>query len=241
MKKFISILFIIVISSTVFADSGKSVLKKIRANYENIESLELFMHYELYKGHKSNTIVTEYNAVYNRIGKDSYRKIQDAEVINSNTEGLNLTINHNQRAILVGNSTNYSAIDFDVKSTLKHCKDIQIRSNNKNTIITLVLKDKTDIPYVKVEFEINKKYYVQNIIFYYSTQLNFSETYFKQDFDFPKLKITYNALKKKWKDKTGLLSVENYVKINDDNKIVGIGKQKNYEIIDLRKNINYDE
>ena len=107
-------LFLFFFINTCFANNIETLLKRIRGNYENIESFQQYIHYTLYKGHSSETIFTEYNSLFNEIGKDSYRKLQDVEIINSNSVGINLTINHSQKSILVSKAIDYSIFDFDI-------------------------------------------------------------------------------------------------------------------------------
>lgn len=235
MKLILNIVFILVTSISVYAESGKSFLKKVRANYENIESLQLYTHYMLYKGYYSDSVQSEYNGVYYKFNKDYYRKIQNTEIINSVSHNILIKINHDQKAILISDPVDYSAVDFDIKKTFKQCKDILVKEKGNNNVVTLLIKDETDIPYSKIEIEINKSYYIKEIALFYSTKMNFSGSVFKQDFQFPKLVIKYNDFKKKWKDKTGLLNTENYINFSaDSSQITGVNNQLNYQLIDVR-------
>lgn len=235
MKLMFNILFLLVVPISVHAISGKAFLKKVRAQYDNIESMQLYTHYMLYKGHYSDSIQTEYNGMYFKQNHDYYRKIQNTEIINSVSNHIYIKINHDQKAILISDPVNYSAVDFDIKKTFKQCKDILVKEKGNNNVITLLIKNKTDIPYSKIEIEINKNYYIKEIALFYSIKMNFSSSVFKQDYRFPKLVIKYNDFKKKWKDKSGLLNTENYISfLADSSQIVGINNLANYQLIDVR-------
>ena len=128
-----------------------------------------------------------------------------------------VVVDHGLRTIQL--STYQSApteiIDKQLKANLKHCKDIRLDKREEGATIVLRFKEEPAIPYQQVEIVIDNEYWINEITFYYATQMNFSQDSFNPDYGYPTLKVTYEGLKKKWKDKEGLTELDKYVELKD--------------------------
>ena len=211
--------------------SAKQYLEKVKANYNGLESLEIEMNYQLYKGFESTVIEQAYNSIFFRSGENSYRKIDQIEFI-SNSE-LSLQINHGEKVIMISNPSNISAFVTDLESSLKLCRDVQVRKKEQTTLITMIIREKTDLPYSRLDLLIDANFWIQEITLFYSSEINFSESYFQQDMAYPKLVVSYQMFKDKWKDKEGLLITENYVTANE-NSYTASKRFADYKILDYR-------
>jgi hypothetical protein len=216
----------------LWGQSGKDYLEKVRYNYEDVESFEVYMNYMLFKGFNSDTVLSEYNSVFYKKGDNSYRKINDTQIVV--VDGIELNIDHVQKLMILSTPRDLSAFDFNLKNTLKQCDKVIVGSRNGNILITMIIKDKIDLPFGKMELEIDKKHFIKEVVIYYNTKTNFAGSYFDQDYDFPKLVVQYNGFKTKWKDKENLLQLKNYISVTESG-IFGAGIHSSYQILDYRK------
>lgn len=213
--------------------TGKDYLKKIKANYEGIESLEIQMQYKLYKGYVSNQLFQSYNSIYYKDGASTYRKIDQTEIIGN--EKMTVKINHSEKAIMLSSPMPASAFDADLEGTIAFCSDILVARGAKETTISMLIKAKTDLPYGRVDIKIDNNFWIKEMTLYYSQLLDFSESYQQKDMAYPRLVISYDVFNNKWKDKEGLVDLSNYV-IENNKKISPAAKLGNYEILDYRIN-----
>src|SRR5688572_22248800 len=123
MLRLILILICVVVCRNSFAETGTDFLEKVRANYEELNSLDVSMRYELYKGHTSNVIEESYDAFYARMQDESYRKIDETELINN--KDYSLQINHREKVIVVSAPSRNELFDADIKTSLEFCQDVK--------------------------------------------------------------------------------------------------------------------
>ena len=216
----------------VHAQKEADMFKKIQANYEQLNSYSLSMNYELFKGWNGTEAIESYQGQLHCHGQSSVRKIQNSSFINC--EEFYLSVDHENRMMVLSDPAQNEVLDKDLKKSLKFCRDVVINQlENGQTKIRLILKSTIDVPYSAVDIQIDKDYWLQEMTLYYSNQIDFSPTYFQPDLDRPKLKIVYDECKKNWKDKEGLLDVSKYLSIQSNEIVAGSGYE-DYEIIDLR-------
>lgn len=79
----------------------------------------------------------------------------------------------------------------------------------------------------------DKKFWISEITFYYAIQMDFSDSYFTKELDYPKMVVTYSKLKKRWKDKSELLDTGRFLSFSADG-IAPTQLYKNYQILDVR-------
>ena len=232
MKKITLSILISLLGVYTYGMSGKEYLKKVQQNYEELESLSLQMNYILYKGLKSDSVIEEYASYYYKAGTASYRQINTTEILTQ--DEMELTINHTDKLMVVSQANEISVIDADLTNSLKMCKDVRVHTIGKNKRITLILKSETDIPYSSISFEIDNRYFIQEITINFASRINFSQDFRGQDYDFPRLVIQYNHFKDKWKDKEGILNTDRFI-LTDDKGIKQAASYQDYEVYDMRK------
>jgi len=212
-------------------DNPKSVLEKIKANYDDLSSLSLNFNYKLYKGFESDSITQEYTSEFCRIEDFSYRKIGNIELMSNSDYSVN--VNHEERTIILSNPSKVELMDANIETSLRYCSDIKIVEQDEGLAISLIIGAKTDIPYSVIQLKVDKNFWIQEVVMLYSSQLNFSDDYFTKDMAYPKLVVSYGKLKKKYKDSDNLLSSERYLEITDD-LIKPSAWLTGYKILDLR-------
>ena len=214
------------------SEDAYAYLAKVRSNYLNTKSFMVEMDYALYKGHQGDSLVENYESLYySKSDKSSYRKIREVEIITEkNTE---LKINHAQKTIILSRSRDLSIFEVSLESSLKICENISIEIKGANRIVHLFMKQGQDIQYSKLSIEINPDFLVQSISIFYSNKINFSLDYFKPIMDYPKLVVTYENYKNKWKDSKELINIPKYVGISDT-AVVAASPYQDYKIIDMR-------
>jgi len=230
MSKSLILLFLFAVSIFSHAATGKEFLKKVRANYEDLNSLELLMSYRLYKGHESNEVRESYGALFCRDGEQSYRKIDQTEFIN--TKDYSIKISHSEKMIVVSQASKMDAFDVDIETSLKWCENVLVADKGEFNEISLIIKDRTDLPFSKINVVVDKKFWIREMTLFYSTQMNFSSSYTNKEMDFPKIFIGYYDLKKKWNDKDGLLNMDNYILV-EEKKILPATRLSGYTILNL--------
>lgn len=226
-------LFLISVFQLSFAESGVAFLERVRANYDDLNSLSIEMKYDLYKGHKGNQLTESYTSFYGRSGKDSYRKIGSVEFINNDDYAIQ--VNHQDKMILVSDPSKNELFDPSLEDALRFCSSVNIESNSTGQLIHLIIKQKVDLPFSRLEIQVDKKLFVTSIVFYYSTQMNFSGNYQNPQMDFPRLEVTYENLSRKWKDTDQKLESSGYLKIQDRN-ILPADLLSGYNVLNLIKN-----
>ncbi len=229
--KILIALSVLLFSCHAMALSGKDFLNKMRANYESLNSLSMEINYRLFKGLDGMDLHEEYQSMYARIGQESYRTIGLSKLIN--TSQANLNINEETKQIIISEPSNQEFLDLSINKTLEWCKDILVVTTNDKIEVRLILKDKTDIPYSSIIVKVDNKFWIEEITFLYAVQVDFSETYFDKEMDYPRLVVTYQKIKKNWNDKESLLKLSNYI-CTSCAPIVGVNEYANYQILDLR-------
>lgn len=230
MLKAVGIFFCFVFSAVNYAESGSDFLKKVRANYEDLSSLQLTMRYELFKEQNSTKVHEQYESFYGRNGNETYRKIHTSEIINN--KDYSLQINHDEKIIVVSSASKNDFFTSDIKTSLSFCKETLVTTSGDFHIITMILKSKIDLPYSKFVVVVDKKYFIQEMIFFYSIEMDFSKSYLTKDLHRPKLVVKYTDLSKRWKDDDGLLKTDRYLRI-DNSKIFPADAYADYSILNL--------
>jgi len=232
MRLLITLIVLVNALSGYCALSGKEILRNIHSNYEGLSSLELALDYKLYRGYQSNDVLESYSSVYKRVENRSYRRIGNTEFVTVGDVSLN--INHENRNMFVSKAIAEKPLDMDVNETLKWCRDVKVKEQKEGINLRLVLAEGTDIPYAAIEVKMDKKCWIEQVVFFYAVQVDFSGTYFDKDLDYPRLEVTYQKVKKRYKDKENLLSMERFiVPVNDSYVVTEL--YKDYQVFDLRK------
>src|SRR5690606_15761106 len=144
-----------------FALSGKECLKRIQANYADVNSLEVNLDYKLYKGYRSNDVKEYYSSIYQKSDHSTYRKIGNNEFITD--AGLMLTINHVNRTISVSHDIEQQLVDPSIKKSLKFCKDAVVRKlKNGDLKIELLIRKNTDLPYARVDIHVDRDFWIKD-------------------------------------------------------------------------------
>ncbi len=229
--KVVLYIFILVFPALGFTLSGKDYLEKINRNYANLKAFELQMSYQLYKGYSGNEVLQTYSGNYIKNEVKAYRKIKSTEFIHFNK--ITLQVNHDEKLVILDNRLDAEFMEIDLKSALKQCQDIKLLKKEKGVLVTLVLKNETDIPYSKVSLLVDNSYWIKEMTFYYAAQMNFG-TYQNKDMAYPKLRIQYEQFKKGTK-KLDDLEISNFIDLGASKPAL-VGDYATYKLIDARKN-----
>jgi outer membrane lipoprotein-sorting protein len=225
--------FLLVVNAISFAGTGAEFLEQIRANYSELNSLSVQMRYDLYKGHKGTELTESYTSFYARDGKKSYRKINTVEIINN--EEYTIQINHTDHLITLAEPSKNELFDSNLEASLAFCNNVIVESNANGQLIQLIIKPNVDLPFSRLEIQVDKKLFVSSIVFYYSTQMDFSGDYQNPKLDLPRLVVTYENLSKRWKDNDHLLETSSYLS-TQENTIKPSDPLSGYNLLNLIKN-----
>lgn len=214
------------------AQQGQDYLKLVRENYLHLNNMSAQLDYALYKGVNGTIPLQSYTSEYRKSGQAQYRKIDQVELLT--IDSLSLNINHTDKTVTLSKHEPISYFEFDLKASLKFCKNVNVKVNESSYTVSLILKEATDIPISKIEFQIDKKYWIEQTTIFYSNQINFSDSYFETDMDFPKLVVNYHPIDKKWKDKADILKLKTYLAFKNEEPILN-SSYSSYELIDGRQ------
>ena len=223
--------FISLASLFTFAGDDKDFIKNLRENYDNLKSCEMQFTYKLFKGYGGKEVKEEYNSTFYKNEDGSYRTISD-NIFISNSE-LNIKINNDFKEITLSDSKKLSPADFDIEDVLKFCQDTRILQKGNSKTLVIIFDKKANVEFNRIDIEVNEDYWMNKMVMYYNSPMNFANSHFKKDMAFPKLEITYNEIKKKWKDKNQVLQLDNYLDMTAEQP-VGNGFYKDYKISDFR-------
>lgn len=229
---FVLMTLLVLVPAFSKALTGKEFLQKIQTNYQALKTLELNLTYDLYKGHEGTDVVESYTSMYAKNEDVSYRKINQTELIN--TRNYYINVSHETQTIFVSDPSDLEIMDGNIKSSLKRCRDVIVNEIDRGKRLTLLLKGITDLPYARIEVEVNNKYWIEKVTFFYANEVNFSGSSFDKEMARPKLVVTYGDLKKRWKDDGNIGETDRFF----TERIDGIELSeayKNYHVIDLRE------
>jgi hypothetical protein len=236
LKYYIGLLiFGLFFSTNVFGKNikPKEIIEKINQNYGDLTSAQIDMTYTIFKGYQSEEILQRSNAVFCISDKNTYRKLETNEFIS--TSEYSLSIDHQNKFIVLTKPSAASPIDGDVKRMLKFCSDAKVIEQDNKIIVQLILSKDFQVPYSVIRIELNNNYWIEKMTLFYATQMDFSASYFEKKMGYPRLEISYNQLKKRWKDSDGVFSNERFIKLTDT-QVLPAERYLQYELIDLRTN-----
>lgn len=232
--KAILFLFIGLFSGATFAVDGKDVLKKIRKNYEDLTTCSADLRYAIYRGFDSSEPVETYDGYLCRNGKDSYRKIHNAEYLNLYSSGIHLQLDHRDKSMYLANAVDETLFEADLEKSLKRCGNIVTQTTSDGLSISLILNKTHDLPYNRIDIRVSENFYINAITLYYAAKANFSTNYHQPDMDAVKMEIRYVNFETKWEDTDGKLNASRYLNLTNT-VYEPTALYQNYSIVDLRK------
>ena len=221
--------------SSAFCQNEKVafLLNKAKESFYAAENFHVNTTYKIYKGYDSTKPHEVSNGILVKKSNNIYSKINELEVIS--TSKYYLKINHKEKAILLNKPfKNPTQIDqYNLQQLMDYVDIGNLKENNNNWIIELKAKPITQLPFSKILIQINKKtYLIENQIFYYFEQLDFSKnnTPVKSNV---KLEITYSLFSKEVKLPDVIFRESTYLK-QIKGIYRGVNKYQEYEIINLK-------
>lgn len=219
---------------SVFGMDAKEILRKMGEVYEKTSVYEFHMKYELFKGEKGTTVETTYAGYFMRNKTKVYQKIDQTEFIT--TPDFCMKISHTEKIAELMKGETYKNQDIDFEKTIKECKEIKMEEEDTYYLITMVIKNASQVPFSKVKVKVNKSnFHLSQLDLYYSHLEDFSENPQKKDLHQPHVRVSYSKFSKKPSVTDGVFNYGMYVK-TVNNMVSLTGTIKNYELIDQRIN-----
>lgn len=210
----------------------KQWLENIRLRYEEMSSVDMLMQYNLYKGFESSEIHSSYQAVYRRDGNNFYQKIDNYEIIMN--EQYSISINHENGLMIISKPSSLNLFDSNLESSLSQCQNVTVSRKGKLVTLSLILKQKSSIPFSRVDVTSNSNYEIQKLTLFYAHETNFSDSYFNPVMDRAKLEINYLSTKSTWKDETGIFKSEKYF-TDQKTELKPASLYASYQLVDYTK------
>jgi hypothetical protein len=222
------------------ADNAKDMLRKIKSNYEQMTACESEMEYKIYRGFESTEPVEEYTGYFSREGENSFRRIHHSDFINLPAEGLHIHADHRSRTLTLANPVIEKMFETDLEASLKYCGHIATVTSGDNLLLALYINKKNDLPYTRIDLEVDEDFFLRSITLYYAAEVNFSKDFFNPQMDRAKMKIAYVGFKTSWKDDEKKLALNTYLSTGADDGqdhdgiLIPSDLYKSYRVIDLR-------
>lgn len=226
----IGFLFSIFVSGQTASD----VLAGVSKQYESAKPIQFNTQYNLFKDSKSTVVHQTYMGTFQKNSTNEiYMKIDKTEFLN--TSKYSIKVSHNERAMIVANKQEFATGDFDINKLLVYCTIGSFKDYKVYWEIVLINRQYSNLDYSKIVLNINKNYTIRKQIFYYNTQLNFSNDYRKQDFSSPRLEIEYSNHNNK-EVSPSIFNSNSFFTVSKANKILPSIKYQNYQVDDNRNN-----
>lgn len=209
----IKFIIVILFISTFLGHSqtAEEVLKRVNNEYASTNYLQFETKYNLYKNKSEKNVYESYIGQFKKNEKNEiYQKIDKTEFFWNNSYCLRII--HPDKLMTLTQSQPVAFGDIDIKDLLDYCKIKSFVDKKSYWELTLESKPLSGLSYSKIIVHINKKYFIQKQLFYYSSGINFSKDYRNQDINYPVLEIIYskhnrNKIESKYFDVSQYLSV----------------------------------
>ncbi|MBQ4820655.1 hypothetical protein [Aquimarina sp. MMG016] len=207
----------------------KEVLSKTEEFYENQESYDVSVTYNMFRGLTGTNITESYQGSFAK-DKDKYlMKVLGSEILQFNKGKL--IINHKEKTIRYekGASDNVSMTSlFNIDEFLTYYDKTKAQTKGNAIVCELVSTKKNfQLPYGKVVLYLNKSdYSITKQVLYFSSLIPFAEDNKQvQDYGRLELEMTYQNQQK------STFSWEEYINISSDNKATLQEKYKAYALL----------
>lgn len=232
MKLIITCICLIGVKNITFAIDSKEILKKMTQVYEQTQVYELHNRYELFKGHKSDLVVESYEGYLCKDKSNAYQKIDQTEMVMTSSFCLQISHAEKKMVLMKGQAFHNNEVDFE--KAIKECKEIKSEEQGKYYMITLLIKNTSQLPFSVVKVKIRKSdYHIIQLDLYYAETQDFSKNPNKTDLDKPHMRVSYTKFDKKMNVDKSRFAFETYFK-TINTMIKPIGSIAQYELIDNR-------
>ncbi len=232
MKK-ISILIVCFVCAFAEGQTTKEqvtqLLKEVQGVYDGNTSFELTTQYELFKGENGKEVLESYDGNIVKNGSDSYNRINTTEFFQIGTHSIK--VNHDQK------KARYQKVDVsktpvvDIANMLTFFVGREVKETSDAYICTLTSSSITPMPYGKVILHIDKQSKrIKKQILHYLTKKPFPVKGNKEEWDTPRLEITYTNFST---DVTAYLekfNIKNFMSFKDD-RAISAGLLEGYKIV----------
>lgn len=236
-KNFLSIYIALFGMLISYAQEAKvnTILKTYTKKILEDKGHQVTINYKIYKGHKQTEPHESMTGIVVKQGAKSYTKMGEVEIVN--TPKMYLKINHKEKAMLLNNGVVApDQLNMNIDEFLQYAKAEITNENASSWTILLTPKGKiTQLPFSKLIIEMEKKTYrVKRQVFYYYSQLNFSENFKENDFANVKLEANYSNYSKRYTVPLSVFNKSTYL-VKRGKTFYPVGKVKNYELINQAK------
>lgn len=231
MKKIVILLFV-VFSILTNAQTAEQILIKVQQN-DSLANYKVDLKYQLYKGLNGDKLLEEKNGIYVKYNNNIYNKTHNTESII--TPKFYVKVNHDEKALVfLKNKSikpNTKSMFIGVSNLLKQFENPKIIKNDNFWVIRLITKEYSQLSISMITLTINKTdYKVKKQVLILSNLTNFAKNNDKNDYNLPRLEISFSNYKQVTKDDEDLFNMSKYITENN-NKITVSNYLKNYEII----------
>lgn len=227
MQKTILILCLSMFFKT-YAQTAALDIKKMNQFYLDQENITLKMTYNFYETENARAPYQSTTGVYKKSKNGVVFNVMGVKNIQNKT--YKIAVDDANKVIMVGPITQIDETVFTsnaIDTLIKHCAKTQQKTlANGKVQYTFNYKDLGFVPYIKSVVELNKDYSLSRMVLYYKQVIDYGQ---EDQESLPFLEINYNSTSMA-PIVASVFNIDKYITVSD-NKIEGVGKYANYNII----------
>jgi len=213
----------------------EEILIKAQGVINNQNNLSCDLKYNYYTSYDSSKPYQSHNGRLVKNLNNFLLKIHSTIFLSDQLNNMSLKLNEDQKAMVVSKSNINldQANPIDNTQLLKQFKTYKLIENKNYWICVFIAPDITQLPYSKIEVEINKtNFLVNKQTLYFSARMPYFDDENNEKYGNPKLEIIMsnfkNSITVEEKNKT---NIKSFININP-NKISGKNQYKDYTVIE---------
>ncbi len=217
-----------------FCLDGKELIQKMQSFYRSNERIEYTTRYQLFKGHRSTNVETQYEGYNFKDGSNFYQRIKQTEFVYG--KEFFLRINSEDQTLEYDHALPFWSNGADFEKAMNECREVKVEeSENTYTVILLFkITSQSDFSVMRIKMD-KTDYHLVQLDFYYSARQDFSTERTVKDLHQPHLRILFENLRTDVEKKDKLFRISSYL-AETGHFLKPVGKYSEFELIDNRLN-----
>ena len=234
MKSIIVLIVCLLTKAYLFGYSGEELLQKITVKYSKMESIQFQTKYDLYKGHKSNEIISSYEGFIYRKDNELYQKIDKTEFVYG--KDFFLKISHKEHVLVLDSEQKTMTSDIDLSQFKNDVREVKVKEFESSYKLVIYYKSYSQVPFSCVTMLIDRdSELITQMDFYYTNPTDFSKETLKRELDLAHLRVTFFNIKINPARPNDILDWSTYLG-KKNSYIIPVKNCVGYELIDNRIN-----
>lgn len=232
MMRYLVVLIAFISSGVAFGITPEEVIAKMQ-KVSASDQLSYSSKFELFKGHKSNSVHSSYSGEFYRGENGTYQKIKNTEFVYG--KDFFLQVSHGEKAMVLGQSQNIVNQQADLSELLKNTKEVKLKEEAGIYEVTILYGEGNTSAFSVVKCKINAgSFQLEQLDLYYKMAQDFSNSSASKDMDYPHLRIKMtDIVSNSETERSELFKLSTYID-KKNNVLIPTGSCSGYELIDNR-------